>query len=656
MKYSIVKLRLFSNRIPIVILDTFGLIFVFWLSWSLKAGNFISFPQLNSSIFVLIPIVSIPIFTRYGLYRAVVRYIGYRALWTIFQATGTSTLALALLTYLLGIHDIPRSTFMIYWMATMIYVDGTRLFVRWRIAQMRLIPGDKGHPVVIFGAGDAGKKIVKALAKSPRLTPIAFIDDQKELAGEFVADLRVYARQQLPILIDNYGVDEVLLALPSIGAHERQEIIQWLEGFPVHVRTLPSLMEIHDGKVAIQDIREIGLDDLLGRDPVPPIKGLLKRCIHGENVMIYGAGGSIGSELCRQALQQKPKCLILYDISEFALYSIEKELKPFALNNGIELIAALGNINNTQRVSQFIQKYKINTIYHAAAYKHVPLVEFNIIEGIQNNIFGTLNVAQIAAKYRVKNFVLISTDKAVRPTNMMGASKRIAEMILQAFQQKYTHTTFTMVRFGNVLGSSGSVIPLFWEQINSGGPVTVTHRDINRYFMTIPEAASLVIQAGAMGQGGDVFVLNMGEPVKIYDLAIRMIRLSGLNVEQDIQNDIENTQPDIQNPTNTIKIQISGLRPGEKLYEELMIENNVTGTEHPKIMRADDQIMPWSELKVELEQIQEAVATHHIEQVFDVFLKIVDGFHHNGKIVDYLDSPSTPIKMNNNTVVALKSF
>lgn len=635
MKNISLKLKLITNRIPFIIADIFGLSLLFWFAWSLKMGEF---TKVDPLVLILIPIISIPIFIRYGLYRAVVRYIGYRALWTIFQATGFAVLSLVLITHFIHPHQIALSTFVIYWMATLIYIDGSRHFSRWRTARIRKIPGDKRRPVVIFGAGDAGTKLIKALEKNPRLTPVALIDDQRTLVGEFIGSLRIYGREHLNSLIENYGVEEVLLALPSVRGHERQKIIEWLEDYPVHVRTLPSLMEIRDGKVVVQDIREIGLDDLLGRDPVPPMQALLDRCIQQQSVMVNGAGGSIGSELCRQVIQLKPKCLVLYDISEFALYSIEKELRPLTTSLGIELVAALGCVTNKSRVARFVKEYKIDTIYHAAAYKHVPLVEYNIIEGVRNNIFGTLRVAEVAAQYKVRNLVLISTDKAVRPTNVMGASKRMAEMILQAFQNKYHKTNFTMVRFGNVLGSSGSVIPLFWEQINTGGPITVTHRDINRYFMTISEAASLVIQAGAMGQGGDVFVLDMGEPVKIYDLAVRMVRLSGLSVAQRSHTK-ELSDEQKMNLQNTIDIQITGLRPGEKLYEELMLDANITGTEHPKIMRADDKILALKELKPQLNILEQAIMRHQIKPIFDVFINTVDGFQHNGRIVDYLDSP-----------------
>jgi FlaA1/EpsC-like NDP-sugar epimerase len=466
---------------------------------------------------------------------------------------------------------------------------------------------------------------MQALAGVSNKRVVAFIDDDKTLYKQKIGAIKVYQREDLDSLITRFQVKEILLAIPGMPTKERKALLNWLAPYPVKVSTLPSMEEIVDGKVSFSDIREVSIEDLLGRDSVPPQEGLLSQCIENRVVMVTGGGGSIGSELCRQIVRQKPVKLIIYELSEFALYSIEQELNALneKSNQQIELISILGDVKNKTKLQNLIKQYQVETIYHAAAYKHVPLVEHNIAEGLTNNTFGTLAVAEAAAENGVKNVVLVSTDKAVRPTNFMGASKRLAELSLQALQDEYPHTRFVMVRFGNVLGSSGSVIPLFKKQIALGGPVTVTHKEITRYFMTIPEAASLVIQAGSMGVGGDVFVLDMGEPVKISDLAEKLIRLSGLDiVDAEGHGDIE--------------IQYTGLRPGEKLFEELLIGDNVDGTEHPRIMKAHENYISYQELKSEFNQLQSYLNDDDYLAVSDKLSKLVSGFKHSSGIVDYL--------------------
>jgi len=527
----------------------------------------------------------------------------------------------------------PRSAIVIAWLLALFYIGITRLAARWLLSEGLV----KSHyasrkNVVIFGAGSSGKQLHSALAKVSGYKVIGFIDDDKPLQKHDIDSVRVFGRDQLSRLIENYNVSEVFLAIPSLSASRRKSIIEWLEPFAVKVSTLPGLDEIVSGKVSFSDIREVAIEDLLGRDAVPPLESLLSYCITDKVVMITGAGGSIGSELCRQVLKQSPKRVILYEMSEFALYNIESELKHIQEFKTIELVSILGSVLDEAKLTRLFSLYSVDTIYHAAAYKHVPIVEHNIQEGIRNNTFGTHVLAKTAAQAEVQNFVLISTDKAVRPTNVMGASKRLAEMALQALQVEFPETRFVMVRFGNVLGSSGSVIPLFRKQIAEGGPVTVTHKEITRYFMTIPEAASLVIQSGSMGKGGDVFVLDMGEPVKIAELAQKVIKLSGLSVvNEQGEGDIE--------------IQYTGLRPGEKLYEELLIGDNVDGTDHPRIMKAHEDFLSYEALTAVLDQLDQALVDYEIDKVYQYLATFVSGFKHDCAMVDYLsDKPTTLTK------------
>ena len=508
-------------------------------------------------------------------------------------------------------------------------VGGLRLYARWlfitttrsplaELDNKRYIP-----PVLIYGAGRAGAQLSALLKMGRQLRPVAFIDDDPTLYRQQINGLTVYRPRDLVKLIDKFHVRDVLLAMPSASRSRRSEILRSLEELPVHIRTLPDLTDIAEGKLEVSDIQEVDIADLLGREAVAPDPQLLTANITGKCVMVTGAGGSIGSELTRQIIKLKPSRLLLFEISEFALYQIEQELCN--LESGVEVIALLGSVVDRIRLTSICQHFAVQTIYHAAAYKHVPMVEKNVGEGIRNNVFGTLHCAQAAIAANVETFVLISTDKAVRPTNTMGASKRMAELVLQALAET-SITRFTMVRFGNVLGSSGSVVPLFREQIAKGGPVTVTDSQIIRYFMTIPEAAELVIQAGAMGQGGDVFVLDMGSAVKIVDLATRMIHLSGFTVKNS------------ENPNGDIEITFTGLRPGEKLFEELLIGENVSQTAHQKIMRAEERVIAWQDLQLILTDLQHAVSVADYEQVRVLLSKYVDGFMPQCGIEDWLSN------------------
>ncbi len=612
-----------QKRLLSIIIDFIGLFFISIAAIWLRLGN-LNFPITDYMLAIaLLPFLALPVFIRLGLYRAVVRYISYRFVFVVFTAVSLTFLLWSTAIFLFDL-TFPRSALIIAWFMALLYISGTRLAVRWFFTTLNGQESCTSH-IVIFGAGASGRQLMNAMNSVSNRKVVAFVDDDVQLKSHKIGSLKVYARQDLPMLIERFQVSEVLLAIPSLSALQRKTILNFLEPLPVKVSTLPPIDEIMNGRVSFSDVRELAIEDLLGRDSVPPQENLLKQCIENKVVLVSGAGGSIGSELCRQVMRQKPRTLILFELSEFALYQIEKELCSTYQSSNIEVIAIIGSVLDSKKMTKVIQTYLVDTIYHAAAYKHVPLVEHNIEEGIKNNGFGTLNLARVAAENKVKNFVLISTDKAVRPTNFMGASKRLAELALQALQEKFSDTRFVMVRFGNVLGSSGSVIPLFRKQIAQGGPVTVTHKEITRYFMTIPEAASLVIQAGSMGVGGDVFVLDMGEPVKIADLAFKVIHLSGLEVmDSEGHGDIE--------------IQFTGLRPGEKLYEELLIGDNVDGTVHPRIMKAHEDYISYSELQAAFEKLSLAIDDYDYESVSAQLSKLVSGFEHSSGIVDYLKS------------------
>ena len=638
-----------------ILTDTVLIWIALWLAFFIRlddASRIQPF-QGHGWLFALAPVLSIPLFAQFGLYRAVMRYFGSQAFTTIAKAVSASAVLLALAIYIYGRPPavIPRSVVIIYWMLCLMFIGGTRVIMREYFSNdrfsLRTKPAGRGRRqkdtrprVIIYGAGAAGNQLLLALRIGREMIPVAFIDDNRELAGRVMDGLPVHPPEELDKVLRSTDADEVLLAIPSASRLRRNQVIDMLMPYPVYVRTIPGFMDLASGRVQAEELREVDIDDLLGRDTVQPHPDLFERCIKDQVVLVTGAGGSIGSELCRQIVRSKPSTLILFEHSEFGLYSIQNELENHVRNAGLPLrvIAILGSVRNQRRMFEVMDSWKVDTVYHAAAYKHVPMVERNIAEGIVNNTFGTLFAAQSALRAGVKNFVLISTDKAVRPTNIMGSTKRLAELVLQAlaaekapvlFERDHepgvpNRTRFTMVRFGNVLGSSGSVIPLFREQIRKGGPVTVTHREITRYFMTIPEAAQLVIQAGSMGTGGSVFVLDMGEPVKIAQLAEKMIQLSGLSVRS------------ARNLDGDIAIEYTGLRPGEKLYEELLIGDNVTETEHPMIMQASERMLEWNALKDALRELDEVIKRDDYARVRELFFKLVDGYKPDKDIVDLI--------------------
>lgn len=622
---SLLSLSRLHKRLISITIDILGLCFVAMFAIWLRFGESV-FPVTDYvPAILLLPLISLPLFIHQGLYRAVIRYIGHKFAITVIMSVSLVCVIWAAAIFMLDL-KYPRSAIVITWLLALFYISATRILARWILSEgLSNKEMQSRKRVVIFGAGSSGKQLLSAISKMMNLKVMGFIDDDRALQKHEIASIRVYAREELDKLIQNYGVSEVFLAIPSMSASRRKAILEWLEPYPVKVSTLPAMDEIVTGKVSFSDIREVAIEDLLGRDSVPAQPGLLSRCITHKTVMITGAGGSIGSELCRKVLRQRPKTLVLYEMSELALYYLEQELQHSKDLKKTQLIAILSSVLDEAKLRRVIECYGVNTIYHAAAYKHVPIVEHNIQEGIINNAFGTHIAAKVAAECGVNNFVLISTDKAVRPTNVMGASKRLAEIALQALQVEHPDTRFTMVRFGNVLGSSGSVIPLFRKQIAEGGPVTVTHKEITRYFMTIPEAASLVIQAGSMGAGGDVFVLDMGHPVKIADLARKVIKLSGLDVLDESGN-------------GDIEIKYTGLRPGEKLYEELLIGDNVDGTDHPRIMRAHEDFISYAELMQEYIQLEQSLTQYDYDAVLEQLARIVSGFDHTSGVVDYLSN------------------
>ncbi|PMV17891.1 MULTISPECIES: polysaccharide biosynthesis protein [unclassified Pseudomonas] len=642
-----------QKRILQVAADILLVWFALWMAFLVRLGldELVNPFTTHFWLFLTAPIVAIPLFIRFGMYRAVMRYFGNDALIAIIKAVSLSSLILGVVVYWYSNHQnvVPRSIIFNYWWLSLILVGGLRLAMRqyflgdWFAAAQHVpfTSREDGLPrVAIYGAGAAGNQLVAALRMGRVMRPVAFIDDDSSISDRVISGLQVYKPKHIQRMIDVTGAQEILLAIPSSNRARRREILGFLEGFPLHVRSVPGFMDLASGRVKVDDIQEVDIADLLGRDAVPAQNELLEHCIKGKSVLVTGAGGSIGSELCRQILNSNPTTLLLFEHSEFNLYSILSELELRIARDSlpVRLLPILGSVRNEKKLIDVMRAWRVDTVYHAAAYKHVPMVEHNIAEGVLNNVMGTLNTAQAALQVGVANFVLISTDKAVRPTNVMGSTKRLAELTLQALSQevapvlfgeksnvsRVNKTRFTMVRFGNVLGSSGSVIPLFYKQIKSGGPLTVTHPKITRYFMTIPEAAQLVIQAGSMGQGGDVFVLDMGEPVKIIELAEKMIHLSGLSVRSE------------KNPHGDISVEFSGLRPGEKLYEELLIGDNVVATPHPMIMSANEDYLSWESLKIKLAELLVAVDKDDYARVRQLLRETVSGYSPDGEIVDWI--------------------
>lgn len=633
--YKVLELPRNTKRLIVLGADLAILPIALWISMSLRLGEFFvpgGFREDVVYFFLLVPVIGIPIFIKLGLYRAIIRYVGIVAMWTVIKGVTLYSLAFSMVIFLSGIPGIPRSVILINWLVTCLLVGGSRFIARWALSSPgKLTPTDHVRKrVAIYGAGDAGVQIAAALATSPFYTPTAFIDDNRALQGNVIEGLRVYSFKQLVNLIEQYSVTDVVIAMPSVARSLRSQIIQKLEPYSVHVSTLPGLDDLASGKVKVEDVREVGVLDLLGRIPVEADLPLLNANVKDKVVLVTGAGGSIGSELCRQIIKIGPEKLILFERSEHDLYAIENELAQLVgrlyrdLGSADEMLSPiLASVLNRERLEAVCQAFGVQTIYHAAAYKHVPMVERNPSEAVRNNVIGTYKAAMAAIDSEVETFVLVSTDKAVRPTSTMGATKRFAEMILQGLSTRHPgKTRFTMVRFGNVLDSSGSVVPLFRKQIQKGGPVTVTDPKIIRYFMTIPEAAQLVIQAGAMGQGGDVFVLDMGEPVKIVDMARRMIHLSGFEVRDEA------------NPDGDIEIVYTGLRPGEKLYEELLIGEDVMPTQHPLIMTANEDGLPWDALSDYIAKFTQSIDSHDVERSRQLLVEAVKGFDPQCEVAD----------------------
>ena len=610
---QVFHLSRWQKRSVMICTDLVMIPFALWSSFAMRYGSWL--PELNDGVWLLIvaPLLSIPVFIKLGLYRAVIRFLGNKALVAVVTGISVSVVALLLITVLFDLQGIPRSVYIIYWGTALLLVGGSRHFVRrfyHRINNKVLRTN-----VAIYGAGTSGAQLAQALFNSSEYRPVLFLDDDLALQKSFVHSLKIHSPLELSDLIERYQLKQLLLAMPSVELSQRREILHKLEHLPIHVRTIPDMADLVSGS-SIEELREIEIDDLLGRTPVAPNQELLTSSVAGKRVMVTGAGGSIGSELCRQIIRQSPAKLVLFDISEFAAYQIERELIELCRHEqfNLEIVPVLGSVQNQVRMAETLRIHEVQTLYHAAAYKHVPLVERNPVEGLQNNALGTYRTALAAYEAKIERFVLISTDKAVRPTNVMGASKRMAELALQALAQLKGRTTFCMVRFGNVLGSSGSVVPLFRKQIQGGGPITVTHPDIIRYFMTIPEAAQLVIQAGAMSKGGEVFLLDMGKPVKIVDLAKRMIRLSGLQHRTETF------------PQGDIAIEYTGLRPGEKLYEELLIEGDVSPTMHSRIFQAHEEKVSWDEYQDILDNLTTACNRRDVERIYSMLRTYVSGF------------------------------
>lgn len=545
------------------------------------------------------------VFIRLGLYRAVLRFVSFRVLWTVGLGVFLSTLFMVLVSFYLKTF-LPRPVPIIYFAFALILVGGARLFFRMVYQRTR---GSR-VPVIIYGTGPAGRQLHQALNQGSDFFVVGYVAESSAPVGDFIQGLEVFDNQGLAELIARHGVKKIFLAIPESDKKERQRVLAYLETLPCEVLSIPSVVELIEGRARIDELKEISIDDLLGREPVAPIVNLMEADIAGKHVLVSGAGGSIGAELCRQIMRSQPAVLVLLELSEYALYQIDKELRQILQQDHLttRLVPLLGSVREQPHLERIFSQHQIQTVYHAAAYKHVPLVEHNVVEGTRNNVFGTLACAQAAIATGVATFVLISSDKAVRPANVMGATKRLAELILQALARQQDKTRFVIVRFGNVLGSSGSVVPLFRQQIKAGGPVTVTHKEVTRYFMTIPEAAQLVIQAGAMGQGGEVFVLDMGSPVKIMELARRMIRLSGLKPQDE------------EHPDGDLPISVIGLRPGEKLYEELWLGEHLQGTAHPRIMSSAEFAVEWDPLASLLERLGHACEQADEDIIKDVFL------------------------------------
>ena len=630
-----------AKRVIVVLADTCLCVLSVWLAFYLRLGEFVPVFGGNLSFafssVLLVSAVSfllaIPIFVTSGLYRAIFRYSGLPAMTAVARAMVMYGVLFSAVFTFYGVEGVPRTVGLIQPLLLLVLVGASRAAARVWLGGLyqNQIKKSSLPQVLIYGAGSAGRQLASAMANSHEMRVVGYLDDDDRLHGHVLNGLPIHNPADLAELLVEVPVTDVLLALPSVSRQRRNDILAALSPHKLAVRTLPGLSDIATGKVSLSDVRELDIDDLLGRDPVPPTQDLLAKNIQGKVVLVTGAGGSIGSELCRQIIKSAPSALLLVEQSEFALYAIHHELELALADMGatkVQLLPLLASVRDSARMNEILSTWQPQTVYHAAAYKHVPLVEHNPAEGIKNNVWGTWVMALQAAQHGVADFVLVSTDKAVRPTNVMGTSKRVAEMVLQAYAARMAaengSTRFSMVRFGNVLGSSGSVVPLFRKQIKEGGPITLTHADITRYFMTIPEAAQLVIQAGAMANGGDVFVLDMGEPVKIIDLAKRMIELSGLSLQDEA------------NPLGDIAIKTTGLRPGEKLYEELLIGDNPNPTSHSRIMTAQEEFLRWASLETKLHELDAALTANDVPLIRSLLKLLVAGYQPEGAVVDWV--------------------
>jgi FlaA1/EpsC-like NDP-sugar epimerase len=620
-----------AKRLVVIAVDVAFCWATVWLAFDLRLESWLPFNANMAFASAASMAIALPLFVAFGLYRAIFRYAGIDALYAIFKSLAIYAFVYVSIFTLVGVAGVPRTVGIIQPTLLAVFVLMSRVIARyWLGGLYRRMSKVDARRLLIYGAGSAGRQLASALANSTELRPVGYLDDDDRLHGQTLNGLKIYNPSRLEELVVKLNVHDVLLAMPSASRARRNEVLELTRKARVQVRTLPGLADLAQGNVQVSDLKELDIEDLLGREPVVPNPLLLGKNIAGKVVLVTGAGGSIGSELCRQIAKSKPDVLLLVESSEFALYAIHQELEAKLLqgNMACELVPLLANVQDERRMGDIFSAWRPATVYHAAAYKHVPLVEQNPGQGIQNNVFGTMALAQLAVQYGVADFVLISTDKAVRPTNIMGASKRLAEMVLQALAQSDSQlsgkTRFSMVRFGNVLGSSGSVVPLFRRLIKEGGPITVTHPEVTRYFMTIPEAAELVIQAGAMAEGGDVFVLDMGESVKIVDLAYRMIELSGLRLRDEA------------NPDGDIAIEVTGLRPGEKLYEELLIGDDPRSTAHPRIMKAHEAFLTIDELKPLLDQLAQAVDANDVSGVRAILQIAVPGYQPDSQVADWI--------------------
>ncbi len=621
-----------AKRLLALLFDALTCWVAVWGAFNLRLDMWTDWSPAHSVAFYVSLGLALPLFVVFGLYRAIFRYAGLPALLTALKAIALYAVVYGFIFSIIRVDGVPRSVGILQPVLLLVGVTLSRTAVRYWLGglyQGRLLRLALPK-VLIYGAGSAGRQLAAGLKSSPELVVVGFVDDDDRLHGQVLNGLKIYSPDGLLALFERLNVTRVFLAMPSASRQRRNEILESVRDAHVQVRTLPSLMDMAEGRVSVSDLKDLDIEDLLGRDPVPPNPLLMAKNIWGQVVMVTGAGGSIGAELCRQIVKCEPSVVLLLELSEFALYAIHAELQKsiHVAGQKVVLVPLLANVRDNSRMAEIFVTWKPHTVYHAAAYKHVPLVEHNPAEGVKNNVLGTLNTARLAAVHGVGDFVLISTDKAVRPTNVMGASKRLAEMVLQAhaavLQGQGVKTRFSMVRFGNVLGSSGSVVPLFRKQIKDGGPITLTDERITRYFMTIPEAAQLVIQAGAMATGGDVFVLDMGEPVRIVDLAKRMVELSGLTLKDEI------------NPNGDIEITVTGLRPGEKLYEELLIGDNPLPTSHARIMKAHEDFLDWEALHSKLSALELTLEANDVPQIRALLKDLVPGYQPDGEVVDWV--------------------